>query len=636
MALIVMHRKRNLVVPKAVTKGERVLKLCVRCRLNKTKCDAAATSPNPCTYCSKKNYECRLDITRTAKREYDVTERLVAEVQELHDKLDCVVLKKAMLVNQILRKRMVSVTLPSPPTAHLHAVLGMPDPEVADAESIYIDPIPTLSLANSFTIHSNHNSDPCTVSYAKAQQLFKVFEEVYCVYLPVLPHSFFRKDLHEIHQENDLLFWSIIVTTLLTHGSLAEYLQLASHVQDLVVVNCWFNTPRSLYSLVALLILTTWPLRDNRALQFQDSISVKYISLMKSLALQFGLHKLNFIEEFSKKTSIDIDRKADVNNMIRERIYKYVNINSNYWLVYLGLSTSNYNGFSQDYIVNRAANIDIFNKGDFADKDNFINSLLKVSLVQLKMNENMNELTRNPSHVSKLIHLNMYEQILTGYSDKTSPLVDDNGLLSLSVEFTKLQLFIDYFSKVDISVAEFKRVVYRTLACCKRVLDLFELLFKDRKNYFLVPIHYRFSVELASLVLLEIHSSPLLYCLDHYAEVKEQFLRSYNMLTNGGSSEWDQLNLRLLMIIRKYNACDKQKLLLAKNRTGSFFLINKMSDQLVSGLHYEMVWNIYQTTKVDDSCDRSEINWELYGLSKSNLEHQKIMDYCINQGSIFS
>lgn len=631
MALIIMQRRRTLVVPKSVVKGERVLKLCIRCRHNKTKCDAAATSPHPCTYCLKKNLDCQLDVTKQSRREYDFTERLVAEVQELHDRLDRVVAKKATLVQQVLQQQ----GLPSPqtpPMAQLQAVLELPRPDTAP---IYIDPIPTLSLSDSFTIHANHVADPCTMSVARAAALFRVFEDQYRAYLPVLPRSFFRKPLHEIHHESNLLFWAIIVTAMLTEGSAHEYAALASHVQDLVVVNCWFNTPRSLYSLVALLILTTWPLPDTRSLQIQDSMCVKYISLMKSLAHQFGLHKLNFIEEFSKKTDIDIDQKADVNNTIRERIYKYVNINSNYWLVFLGLSTSNYSGFQQDYIINRAANFDIFKKDNFSPKDNFINSLLKVSLLQLKINENMNDLVANPSHVSKLIHLNMFEQILNGHCAEGSPLVDDDGLLSLSVEYSKLQLFINYFSEVDISIDEYKEVIYRTLQCCRRILDLFQMHFGHSRNFSLVPIHYRFGVELAALVLLEVHSSPLLCAVEHYLDVKNEFLRAYLILTNNGNSDWDTLNKRLLMIIQKYDACDTKKLLQVKNKTGSFFLIKKMGNYLVSGLHYEMMWNIYQT-QTDESNFDKEINWEIYGLNKTNGDHQRIIEYVSNFGSILS
>lgn len=615
MVSIIMHRRRNLVVPKKLT-GEKILKLCVRCRNNKTKCDAVATRPYPCSYCTKKNVQCVLDTTQPSKRTYDLTERLVSDVQDLHRRLDALVDKKSRLVQQVLQPQHVD----------LH-VLGLP-PEL-DSE-VYIDPIPTLSLSDSFTIHLGLASEPWSVSHARAQELFANFEQNFHFHLPILPNRFFHTDLHHIHAQSDLLFWAVIVTSHLNQDP-EEYSRLAAHVQNLVVVNCWLNTPRSVYSLVALLILTTWPLPDERSHKIQDNIAVKYISLMKSLALQFGLHKLTFLDEFSKKTSMDMDGTAS--NTIRERIYKYVNINSNYWLVFLGLSNSSYNGFHQDYLVNKAANVDIFNKEAYGDTDNFINSLLKVSLIQLKMNENMNDLIATPSSVSKLIHLNMFEKILDGYSSTdASPLVH-NDLISLSVEFSKLQLYVYYFSTVDITLSEYRVVLFRTTACCSRILDLFESQFGDVQNFNQVPIHYRFSIELASLVLLAIHSSPVLYRVEDYLVVKKMFLRSYRILSTG--AQWNHLNNKLSKIIHKFDECSRVKLISAKSRSGSFFLINKMTNYLVSGMHYELIWQIYQAEKFDQDASILDIKWDVFGLDANNKEHSQIIDYLCCSGSIF-
>lgn len=636
MVSIIMQKRRNLVVPKSLVKGERVLRLCTRCRNKKTKCDAVSTRPYPCTYCAKKNLVCVLDITHTSKRSHDLTERLICDVQDLHRRLDLVVSRKAKLVEQFLQKKANQVASPAtPPVVQIQTVLNSPDQHPKDPVSIYIDPIPTLCLSESFSIHSNQTSVPWSLSHERAKQLFTNFENNFSSHLPVLPKSFFVKNLHDVHAESDLLFWSIIVTSLINSGSSKEYFQLAVHVQNLVVVNCWFNTPRSLYSLVALLILTTWPLPDDHASKIQDSISVKYISLMKSLSLQFGLHKLNFIDEFSKKTNMEVDEEDEVNKTIRERIYKFVTINANYWLVYLGLSNSNYNGFHQDYIINQAANIDIFKKEDFSEKDNFINSLLKVSLVQLRMNESMIDLMENPSKISKLIHLNMFENILNDYAQEASPLMKDN-LIALSLEYSKLQLFIYYFSQVDITLKEYKHVLYRTVSCCRRILDLFEALFAEVKNFYQVPIYFRFSIELAALTLLDIHSCPLLESIEEYRTVKRMFLQSYMILTKFNSPEWSQLSKKLFKIIAKYDSCDRAKLLQVKSHNNSFFLINRMTNYLVSGLHYELIWHIYQTEKMESEVSFNDIDWTPFGLNKEISNHRNIIDYITHSGSIFS
>lgn len=648
--------------------GKKLLKSCVRCRHNKTKCDALQTSPYPCSYCSKKRFVCVFDTLKPSNRSYDLFERLVAEVSVLHRKLDAIVDKKTLLLRALasgplaLSSSSLSSRLSTPdssafspaPSELVKSTL-QPSSSPADVDSAssanaasltgFIDPIPTLSLSDSFVINANLALEPCTVSVAEATELFANFKENFCCYLPILPSLFFHSSLHHIHAQSDLLFWSIIVTAMLNSPNHSRYALLAKHIHNLVVVSCWFNTPRSLYSLVALMILTTWPLPEEPTSNVQNNISVKYISLMKNLALQFGLHKLTFLDEFSKKTDMSLllrpesTETADPNdpsiNTIRERIYKFVTINSNYWLVFLGLSNSNYNGFHQDYIINKSANIDIFNKDDFHPTDNFINSFLKVSLVQLKMNESMNDLLESPNNVSKLIHLNLFERILDNYSRPDSPLLK-HDLVPLSLEYSKLQLYIYYFSAADLSLGEYQSVVYRAVAACKRTLDLFSVHFSSISNINQVPIHYRFGVELAALILLHIHSSPLLRSVEDYIDVKYNFLRAYRFLSTCPDPKVSALN-KLFMIITKYDQCDRRLMLTLASLSGSFLLIKKMGNYLISGLHYEMIWRVYRAqtdSKVNDPS--SSPDWSVYGLDPANNNHKCIIDYVSLGQSIFS
>lgn len=634
-------QRRNIVIPKSVRKGDRVLKLCTRCRQSKIRCDAVLTRPRPCTCCAKRSFACVLDVSVPPKREYDVIERLVTDVHDLHRRLERIVSKKTRLVDQLLAQQLPHAaharhsgrrTPGTPPVSQIQAVLQSPDESLPD-EAIYIDPIPTLNVGSTFTIHSDQRSQPWSLGEARARTLLDNFNRNFRRYLPVLPESFFHKELLAIHRESDVLFWVIITTSLLNDADPSDYFRLVPHVRNLVVVNCWFSTPRSVYSLVALLILTTWPLPNGEALRIQDNISVKYISLIKSLALQYGLHKPNFLNEFSQKTTLSMDATEEENMRIRERIYKYVNINSNYWLVFLGLSNPNYNGFQLDYVTAKAANVDLLHQSNFSPEDNFTNSLLKVSLVQLKMNENMGDLIHNPSNVSKLIHLNMFEMILDSYKTPESPLLHD-GLLQLSVEYSKLHLYIYSLSEVDLSLAEYKSVIRKTIACCKVVLSLFESQFSHIDNFHQVPIHYRFGIELAALFLLNVHSCPLLDSIDQYVDVKHEFVRAYNILTKNTSSEWSRVHGKLFKIIQKYDACDKASLLKVKDQHKSFFLVNKMANYLVSSLHYEMIWDIYQTEQWNKQTEVAEPNWATYELDMNNHHHQTIVDYITTSGSV--
>lgn len=643
--------KKKLEAAVAPEKGVKLLKSCRCCRANKTVCDAGKRSPLPCSYCAKRNLDCQFDVAKPANRDFDNIGDIIRLVEEMKCKLGEVVARKELILSKLVEKQLRQLQIQNKSVIHTklanesvhnNKIVSVKTPNiheiqsalfspslVLDQEKLCIDPIPTRSHSDSFTIHSDLMSKPHTISKEKAQDLFKKFQLEYCDFLPVLPESFFDLDLHHIYKESDLLFWTIIVTTYITHAPSEEYHMLAAHVQNLVVVNCWFNTPRLLYSLVAVLILTSWPLPNKAQYNIQDNIAIKYSSLMKSLALQFGLHKLKFIDEFSKKTNVIIDASKDVNNLICERIYKYVNINSNYWLVYLGLSNSNYNGFHQDYIINKAANFDLFKKEKFTDRDNFINSLLKISLIQLKMNQSMSDFLANPHKVGKLIHLNMFEQILTGYLGEDSPLYK-HDLITLSVEFSKLQLYVYYLSESDISILEYKNLIMRTVYCCENIVGIFETRFGEKRAFQLIPVHFRFSIELAALVLLQIYSSPLLSTIENYIHTKKLFQRAHHQIEGGVN---DKSLIKVLRIcIDKVDKCNKTPFWAHKSVSRNFFLIDKMAKYLISASYYELLWQVYEC---ECHCTGDEIRWETFMLNKENKEDQKIIQYFLASKSIF-
>lgn len=631
MVAIVMHRVTK---PASGWTKEKLFKSCRCCRANKTSCDAVQKSPLPCTYCTKRNLTCQVDAAKPANRDYDITSEMLYHVSDLHRQLDAVVVRKEALIKKIVERQVQAGVAPSSPIPSIDELqTAVFSPKLdTELERLFIDPIPTKFEQDSFTIHSDLMSEAFTISYDDARNLFNAFRADYCDLLPVLPESFFKMDLHEIYKDSDLLFWTIIVTAYITHGLTKDYYLLAAHVQNLVVVTCWFKTPRSLFSLVALLILTLWPLPNKDLYNIQDNIAIKYASLMKSLALQFGLHKLKFIDEFSKKTNVDIDSRTDINNTVRERIYKYVNVNSNYWLVYLGLSNSNYNGFHQDYIIDKAANFDLFKKEQFSETDNFINSLLKISLIQLKMNESMGDFLAKPDKVGKLIHLNMFEQILNGYLGPESPLLQ-HDLITLSLEFSKLQLYVYYLSESDINLIEYKKVIARTVKCCAVIIQMFEKSFGDKRVFQLIPIHYRFSIELAALVLLQVYSSPLLTTVQAYIDTKALFLKAYNIVTSDSHGLKKNCNV-LLMCLEKVDKCNKTQFWAEKSQKKTFFMVEKMTKYLVSASYYEMLWAVYESERL--SKKNFEINWATFGHDPKLEKSKEVISYFMESRSVFA
>lgn len=649
MVSAILPPRRKLRLPQTLA-GGKILKSCVRCRQHKTKCDASATEPLPCTHCVKRNASCILDVvSASSKREYDIVERLLEDVQSLKQTLDAMVDKKNAMVGLLLKRGMqVRATAPpisqpaTPSVLEIQTCLALP-PLSPEPLSETAGTSKESSLRPSFCISANSTVAAISISHTQALDLFDAFHRTFHRFLPILPDAYF--DVSKIglrYEDNDLLFWSVVATASLNDPSLSyqHYVQLAAHIESLVAAKCWLNTPRSVFTLAALLVLTTWPLPSNRFQKIEDNRAVKYLSLMKNLSLQLGLHKLEFINEFSHKTNVNLSSERSLNNLVRERIYKFININLNYWLVFLGLSNSNYNSIQNDYTINKASNTDLFNSINFSNEDNYINSLLKVSLIQLKLNENMNDLVEAPSSVNKGIVLNMFETILNDFSSSTSPLFHENAMIKVSVEFTRLQLYIYTFSHSNdrnFSLLEYKRTIYKAVASCQRIVDLFKQEFSD-VCFNVLPIHYRFVLESVLLILLSIYKSPFLNSVSDYETTKSLFQLAYGIMNHNHDPEWASMSGKLVKILHKYDNLDNTRLWQLKiDETSSVCLVDRMKNYLVSGLLYELIWTIYRDGKETGSpnSDGKSFTWASFGLNTELESHRSIIDHFSSKGSIF-
>ncbi|MCH0628748.1 Zn(II)2Cys6 transcription factor [Kocuria palustris] len=632
----------KLIIPKNVH-GSKVLKTCVRCRQHKTKCDALMTNPLPCTRCRKKNATCMLDtISKHSQRtSNDVIERLTSDVIVLNDLVDRLIERKNTML-QLLSEQGETLTKSvdrhgqtsenTPPISQIQLVLALP---ILLPEYELPDPV----SPSFFCTLTNKSTSQFLLSLDEVQMLLKNYETNFNRYLPILPEHFFNTNSFTFHQENELLFWSIMLTSYLNNpipNLVGKYQHLSQHIQLLVVETCWLLTPRLVFTIAALLVLTTWPLPNNK-MKISDNLSVKYISVMRSLALQFGLHKLEFILEFSHKTNVTILKEESTNDIIRGRIYKFININSNYWLIFLGLSNNNYNGFTQDYIVNKASTIDLKkpNKSNL-DVDLYINKLLKISMIQLKLNANMNDLICNnekevnflhPYQINalRMINIKAFEVILLDlYRDGDLP--DSwQRMLNVSLEYSRLQVFIYLLAPSEhITLSDYKNFMIKAIQACFGILDgVFELDLSFQQ----LPIHYRFPVELAVETLLRVYKSPLLDSINDYQTIKQRFQSAIKYIM--GETKWLFNNQRLSTILRKFDMVDN-RFIMAKSL--SFFLIHKMKNYLTLSLTYEMIWFIYEYEKKQDSYSYDSIDWSSYGV----LRDSTIYNFMSRNESIFN
>lgn len=642
-AVLPPRKRVRLLRPPSAAK---ILKTCVHCRQSKTKCDATATKPLPCTHCVKRSSQCVFDVVSSSEREYDIVERLLEDVKSLKETLETMLDKKNAMVRlllqrgQQLRSCRPPISQPATPSVlEIQTCLALP-PLSPEPFSGPVQVSKDASLA-SFCISTNSTVPPISLSQKEASALLGAFHAHFHHFLPILPDAYFDPAKIALrHEENDLLFWSLVATASLSDPALSyqKYVHMAAHIESLVAEKCWLSTPRSVFTLAALLVLTTWPLPSNRFQKIEDNRAIKYLSLMKNLSLQLGLHKLEFIGEFSHKTNVNLSSERTLNNLVRERIYKFININLNYWLVFLGLSNSNYNGIQNDYIINRASNSDLFNSSGLLKEDNYINSLLKVSLIQLKLNENMNDLVEAPSSVSKGIVLNMFETILDDFSSPQSPLLHESPMIKVSVEFTRLQLYIYAFSHANdgnFSLPEYRLNVHKALVSCTHIVDLFQKEVNVPFN--VLPVHYRFVMESVLIVLLSVYKSPFLSSVANYEAVKSLFQRAFAILSHHHDPEWANMNGKLIKILQKYDALDNIRLWQLKvQKTSSVCLVDRMKNYLVSSLLYELIWTIYRDEKEPEThTSGKDFTWASFGLNTELVSHRAIIEHFSAKESIF-
>lgn len=637
-----IHLVKKIIVPSIKDGHGKVLKTCTKCRLAKIKCDAIKTRPYSCSNCQKKNLQCQLDliVKKSNRSNNELLKRLKHDITIIKVQVEEMVLKRGKLMDSLVDDiDVVEEVIP-----------------LVENEEIKLETVQDAY----FVCEANKSVETFQISIDQAHILIKNYETHFNSFLPIFPDDFFNTiNFLTFIKQNELLFWCIMLVSFLNDplpDSNIKYQHLLHHIQSLVVEKCWLTTPRSVYTISALLILTTWPLPNNNV-KTSNNLSIKFISMIKSLTLQFGLHKLQFIHEFSHGTSIDLTQEINLNNLIRERIYKFTSINSNFWLISLGLSNNNYNGFTHDYIINRASIdlgksqkyevvedetgdkqiVDILhrdsndaetfnNKSNSLEKPNpksksvtpeipnpsdlYINSLLKISIIQSKLNENMNDYITNANGVTllpnqvntcQMINLNMFEIILNDLN------LNKNPLIQFQIEFSKLQVYIYGFSPHKISINKYKVFVKKILISCLNILYYLEGM-----TFLNLPVHYKFPLELVATILLRIYKSPILNNVNDYQIIKTKFNK---LIALFNQPNWKFMNVKLMTILTKFDSIDNLYII---NKSKSIFLINKMKNYLVSSLNYEMIWFIYENEQdnkkdelTDFNLDQFEVNDEV-------------------------
>lgn len=577
----------------------------------------------------------------------DVIEHTASDIGDLRDTLNSTIARRGELISRTIDLYNVAshkgqqvegiqreYTSRLPEAQDIGNCLSLPTSPVEETSMQAQAPlVSTILEKNKFSIRYDSDSDPFTVTKSEATSLFSIYDSACNPLLPIFPAGFFDSlDLDVMASTNELLFWAIILTGILHSDepeSPTQYRELANKIQRIVMKQCWHNTPRSVHILLALVILTTWPIPSNSS-RLSDNYSVKLISLANSLCVQLGLHRLEFIAEFSHKTEMDVSPNAQLNNTIRERIFKLIYVNSNYWHIHLGLSNNN-SATVPNYILTEAASAESLNRRDTKLADISINCILKSCMLQTKINESMNDLIGGvhqnksilllPDQTSVLrsINLNMFEVILDDAQrdiESASANLDEHTqkLLRITLEYAKLQLLLyalalDSAKNTDRN--EYDDTVSKTVACCMNIVLVCGELPIRR-----MPIYYRFPVELAALILLRIFKSPILKSREEYAKIKEVFNTLYrNVISASGKSDWSHHSYRLTKILHKFDALENTFIATCQK---SYALIGRTQNYLACAMSYEMISLIYEHHHRDLKCALKPVPWRMFGRCKDD------------------
>lgn len=648
----------------------KVLKSCMRCRQYKTKCDAARTRPAPCTACARRARACVFEVVHTPpQRSSEVVELLGAEVARLKLRLGDMVARRAALVAAAMAPAprpaapassgapaAASPTAAASPAAA--APRGAPAAAPAAAPVVALTPPPYREHTSSLTLAMSHGklvatttiqipvvapealgpgaADPgaaeafilgdIRLTPPEASRLFENYRTQLHKYIPILPSQFLF-DLAQVHQESDLLFWAIVAVLLLTA---ARSDALVRAVQALVVQKCWYSTPRLVHTLLALAILTTWPLPSRGG--NSSELAMKYLLLTNNLALQLGLHKLDFIEEFSHKTQVGILRYSlDNNRATRERIYKYSAIALHFWLTWLGYPQHH----QDDYILARACAGGARGATTFSDRDDqYIDTVLKLLGLQLKLCRHFESLdnlvTRlyQINRTKRFIDIGVFERVLSDM-DGALAASPDCLLFRLTLEYTRLQLYLFAFAPLDVyktelnlSAREYRAYVYKALRCCYRIVELFNKEFFGRRVV-AVAVQYRFALEMALLAMAKIYYSPLLARVLEYRELKLHFQNGYARLASGDAGVNDIA--KVVRVLQQYEAlfhAGRMRLLgqgVRHDRRGAAFYLLCDFKRSVASLFHEM----HDAATAQLAC----ATWAELGLSARNPQHRDIIQY---------
>lgn len=245
-------------------KRTRSSKACTACRQMKLKCDAMEQFPSPCSRCKKSGNFCEIDrnFQRERKRRAEgPKEAQVANLSSIPE----------MLTPQSQISPLIQPVYPVP---------------AKPADDSRLPPIEAKDEIISGT----------TISGDRIVLMYHMFITHYYRFLPILPLEYVNPAA--ISENCPLLFWCIC--SIVAPSCAPDLVTVIhDHVRYLIgtvyLTHYMFKPFTALSNVCALVLLCHWPLSHKTV---QEDASWTYCGLATHMALQIGLHRSKFIEEY--------------------------------------------------------------------------------------------------------------------------------------------------------------------------------------------------------------------------------------------------------------------------------------------------------------------------------------------------
>lgn len=562
--------------------GHRPVTSCTFCRQHKIKCNANDNYPNPCTRCFRLNLNCEIDPDFRPKKGSQILS-LKSDVDELKLKIELLTKNESLLTQALNQHNMFQANNMNNTIIQPVSLNSTPSfSPINDALDSNLQPVPQILKENLDNSPSDISKDlpkinefilgDVKLSLDMANSLHDKFMKRFLPFLPII----YSRSATELFHRSQLLFWTVILTASLNEPEPTLYMSLASLIKQLAIETCWLKTPRSTHVIQALIILSIWPLPNEKVL---DDCSYRFIGLAKNLALQLGLHRGGgFIKEFSRTQVPDAETW-------RTRSWLAIFFCDQFWSSVLGLPPAIN---STDYLLENAR-IDQSLPKDFR-------CLISLSIFQSKLINVMGVSVTRPDGLlepsNRAASLNILDRELERLKFKLN-VVDGSGI---EMYHLYIKLMICCFAFLPGTPIEDQvRYVSNAYLSATRIITIASKMIGDQLTLIELPIYLRQAITYAVLMLFRLHLSR--YLIDRYVDSARQSIVTVHRLLRNTLSSWKDLKND---ISRTAKALENLNIVIYTypdiflNDESEGSIITRMRSHLTASLFYDLIWCVHE------------------------------------------